>query len=292
MSRPETLEVRLSDGALLVVRVAGRAGAPRLYLSHGNGLAIDGYRIFWEPLAEKYELVLFDVRNHGRNPFHGEAGHNWARIAADFPELVAAIGFTLGAAPVSAGVFHSLSAVAAASAVLKVGALFDALVLFDPPLPAPQGHAARADIVANNEKMARWASRRPARFAVPAELAEAFAATRSLQRWVPGAHLDMARAVLRAEAGEWVLACPPALEARIYRTNDEPGLWEGLARLPCPTLIVGGDTGLPEADSPSRLSKAAAAEFGLDYVAIPETTHFLQIERPEFCRDAVTRFLA
>lgn len=292
MTRADALEVRLSDGAVLAVRVLGPRGATRLYLSHGNGLAIDGYRVFWEPWAERYELVLFDVRNHGRNPCHGAAGHNWQRIAADFPELRAATDAALGEAPLSVGVFHSLSAVAAASAAPRSPGLFDALVLFDPPLPAPPGHPAHPDIVANNEKMARWASRRPARFAAPEELAASFAATRSLQRWRPGTHLDMARAVLREEAGSFVLACPPALEAHIYRTNDEPGLWEGLGRLPCPALIVGADTTLPEADSPARLCKAAAEEFGLGYVAIPGTTHFLQIERPEECRAAVERFLS
>ena len=49
----------MEDGALIFVRQHGNPRAP-VVLSHGNGLAIDGYLPFWGPLCERYDLILFD----------------------------------------------------------------------------------------------------------------------------------------------------------------------------------------------------------------------------------------
>lgn len=68
-------DATMHDGAVIHVRQHGRHEAPRLVLSHGNGLAIDGYFTFWGRLRERYEVVLFDVRNHGRNPRQPIEGH-------------------------------------------------------------------------------------------------------------------------------------------------------------------------------------------------------------------------
>jgi hypothetical protein len=67
-------DILMSDGAPIRLRRYG-AGPVRLMLSHGNGLAINAYLPFWEPLAESFELVAFDIRNHGENPPHDPHQH-------------------------------------------------------------------------------------------------------------------------------------------------------------------------------------------------------------------------
>ena len=37
-------------------------------LSHGNGFAIDGYFNFWSRFLGDFDVVVFDMRSHGRNP--------------------------------------------------------------------------------------------------------------------------------------------------------------------------------------------------------------------------------
>ena len=64
----ERSTLMMDDGAIIRIRQHGNPDGPRLALSHGNGLAIDGYLPFWGPLRERYELILFDFRNHGQNP--------------------------------------------------------------------------------------------------------------------------------------------------------------------------------------------------------------------------------
>jgi hypothetical protein len=67
----------MKDGALIRLRRYGRTGRTRLVLSHGNGLAINAYAPFWLPLAQDYDVVVFDMRNHGENPLHKLDGHTW-----------------------------------------------------------------------------------------------------------------------------------------------------------------------------------------------------------------------
>src|SRR5919204_5869845 len=93
---PDTVaELRMSDGAPIRLRRYG-AGPVRLLLSHGNGLAINAYAPFWEPLIDNFELVLFDIRNHGENPLHDPHQHNWPRITHDIREIFAGVQAQFG----------------------------------------------------------------------------------------------------------------------------------------------------------------------------------------------------
>ena len=71
-------DLEMEDGAIIRIRQHGDPDKPvRLFLSHGNGFAIDGYLPFWGPLCERAELIVFDFRNHGQNPPAGAANHDY-----------------------------------------------------------------------------------------------------------------------------------------------------------------------------------------------------------------------
>ena len=167
-------DVKMHDGATIHVRQHGIPGAPRLVLSHGNGLAIDGYFPFWGPLRERYEVIVFDFRNHGHNPLHTAEGHTWQNFIADMDVVWHAINRELGAKP-AAGLFHSLSGVTAAMHALKYGRRFDALVLFDPPVYPREGHPIQYLQQSDKESLASRAARRPERYKDPMDLAKQFA---------------------------------------------------------------------------------------------------------------------
>ena len=58
--------------------------------------------------------------------------------------------------------------------------------------------------------------------------------------------------------------------------------------LPCPTKVIGADPTVPYSYLPTiHLSEILT----VDYDFIPETTHFLQLERPKECVAAVREFL-
>ncbi len=286
------VDLSMSDGAVIRLREYGRSGAPRLALSHGNGLAINAYLPFWLPLADDFELILFDIRNHGENPSHDPAAHSWERFAADMGEVFAGINTHFGDRP-TVGVFHSLSAVAALTHTLKAGPTWAALVLFDPPLYPSPGHPLQPLEQADMDDRARRARRRAESYAAPELFAAQLLRSPVFARWVPGAHLLFAQTTLRqAPGGDWVLRNPRELEAFVYETNIDPTIWPRLMSLGCPAILIGADPAAPYASPPAAGCKSIADEYGVPYVMVPDTTHFLQIEQPEACRRALKDFIA
>jgi pimeloyl-ACP methyl ester carboxylesterase len=280
----------MEDGALIRIRQHGNPGGPRLALSHGNGLAIDGYLPFWGPLGERYELIVFDFRNHGRNPLHRLEHHNWPTFIGDLEQIFNRVQEEFGKKR-TVGVFHSLSAVSAAMHTQRMGKRWDPLVLFDPPFYPRDGHPLRAQQTTGEDAIAARAERRTPRYKDPLELARQFA--KYFPRWQPAAYALMARATLRHDetSGEYVLACPREFEAHVFRSNRDTTAWTGLARMPVAVKLICADPNL-EMAAPALIGKALAEEARVDYEAIAETTHFLQIERPDECVRSMEQFLA
>jgi pimeloyl-ACP methyl ester carboxylesterase len=113
-------------------------------------------------------------------------------------------------------------------------------------------------------------------------------------RWQPAAYELMARATLRRNGatGDYMLACPREFEAHVFRSNrDTSGAWTGLASMPVAVKLICADPNL-ENGIPALIGKALAEESGVEYEAIPETSHFLQIEQPAECIRSMEQFLA
>ena len=283
----------MDDGAIIRVRRHGNPSGPRLVLSHGNGLATNLYLPFWNLLRDRYDLVLCDVRNHGENPLHGGAGHDLPHFVADLETILVGLQREFGAKPI-AGVFHSLSGLIAIRHALEHPNRWRALVLFDPPLYPRDGHPLRNAQQNDKDSLSVRARRRTERYKSPDDFAKQLASNRGFTRWRPEAYALMARATLRPEpaTGEWILACPRELEARVFEENRDPSLWVKLGEVKAAVKIIGADPNLEGAGPPALISKAVAEEVPIDYEAIPDTTHFLQIEQPEACVRALESFLA
>ena len=286
------IEVVSEDGALLRVRRHGVASGPRLLISHGNGFAVDGYFPFWKRFLAAFDVVVFDMRSHGENPRADPAHHNYAHMTRDLDAIWYAVGDEFGGKPTT-GLFHSMSAQCAMLQALAGRSEFAGLVLFDPPNVPPPGHAVRVKMAEYEHKLAHWARHRRAHFNDPLALAKDYASTRSGQRWAAGAAGGMACAVLQPDPeGGWALSCPRELEASMYLQGIPLGLWPKREQIPVPVLLVGADPERPYPAATGLSNRALAAEGGFDYVAIPGTSHLLQLEEPDACADAAIEFLS
>lgn len=291
MDAEERIMAQAPDGAQLELRRFARPGRPRLLLSHGNGFAIDGYRAFWRLLADEYELILFDLRNHGRNRPGPLETHTVAAMASDHLVVQAAVTESFGPR-LTVGLFHSVSSIAAIMASVRHRARWDALILIDPPLIAPPGHPMREQSRKLDAALSDYARNRRQRFVDPAELAAHYR-VRIGRDWVAGADLDMARAVTRPDgAGGFVLSCPGEYEARIYGENARFESFEGLASLRQPALIVGADPNHGRPFPPALIGAEAAAAHKLAHVVVEKSGHMLQIERPEIAAAHVRAFVS
>lgn len=282
----------MADGAIIRLRQYGNASGPRLVLCHGNGFAIDAYFPFWRLLTDRFDVVLYDQRNHGQNPLHKIAAHRLDSFVSDMEEVFLGLGREFGDKP-AIGVFHSISGVTAIRHALEYGRRWEALVLFDPALVPGPGRPMR-DVGRKFELMlVDWAKKRPDCLSSLGEMAANFSKSKTLRRWVPGAYELMARSILHEdlETGEWVLNCPGIAESQIYKDNSETHLTEHLDKIPVPIQLICADPDQPDALAPSKVGRAVYDEFNLPYVAIPDTSHLLQIEKPGECARVAISFI-
>ncbi len=289
-----TVELTMEDGAVVLLRRHGNSNGPRLALSHGNGLAIDAYLPFWGPLCKHYDVIVFDVRNHGRNPTHQDAAaHCWSRIVRDFERIHEGIQTVFGKKR-TAGLFHSLSSIAAIGHSMERGPRWDPLILFDPPIFPREGHPLANFELEHMGMMGRIARGRPRRYSAPEVFAKQLQSRSGFARWVPGTHLLFAQATLCADddKGDWRLACPREYEASIFESNVDPSLWSQVKNLDVAVKLIGADPTIEDTQAPALLTQALAEDQGIPYDLVADTSHFLQIERPDEVRRITEAFLA
>ena len=86
-----TARVPLVDGGTVSLRRHGNPNGQRLVISHANGLSSDAYFPFWSLLAEQFDVILYDLRNHGANPIGDLIDHTVAMMAQDNRRIIRAI---------------------------------------------------------------------------------------------------------------------------------------------------------------------------------------------------------
>lgn len=269
--------------------LARRHGNPeagvRMVLSHGNGLAIDLYYPFWSLLAKDFELIVYDLRNHGWNRVGRKRDHNIPTLIHDHNLVLEAIERQFGCKP-AVGVFHSLSALVS---LLSNTRKYSAMVLYDPPICKPTASELEFDKAA--ERNARRIRNRGYQFKSEEEFEDLLGFLRDFARFQPGVHKLMAKTILResANGNGFELRCPREYEAQIadYVRSFAPLL--DLAALSCPTKVIGADPTLPYAYLPTFDLHHVLT---VDYDFLPEATHFLQLENPVGCVTLMREFLA
>ena len=276
------LEVPVDAATRVILRRHGNPAGPRLVLSHGNGLAIDLYYPFWSLLADEFDLVVHDLRNHGWNSVSSMRDHNVPTLSSDHDAILEAIDSEFGEKP-QVGVFHSVSALVSLMSPLQ-GSRYSALVLFDPPLCKPGRSHREFEEAANIAS--DFARRRTAKFKSREQLSDILPLLPPFQRFVPGAAELLARTTLReTEDGTgFELCCPREYEAQMIDYASVYGVAVNFDALKCPVKVIGADPTLPFSYLPTlELTDITS----VDYDFLPDATHFLQLEKPEECVEAM-----
>ena len=290
----QVLDLTLDDGAVSYVRQHGNPHSDvRIFFSHGNGFATDGYFPFWRAFLDAFDVIVFDCRNHGWNRPSEPPNHHYPQLVRDLSLIIPGVNQQLGTKS-TVGAFHSLSARVAIKHAVETAWRWDALVLFDPPNMPPEDHPLYPIMLKVDHRLNEWASNRPNRFADPSEMAEIFRNLRAHQNWVEGAHDLMARAILHQDAatGDWLLTHPRELEAATYISNISLNLWPHIDQFSGPVKLIGADPTVERPGAPALSTQALATTNGFDYIFIPGSGHMLQLEQPETTRHAMMEFLA
>lgn len=279
-------EIQMDDGAVIILRRHGNPAGSRLVLCHGNGLAIDLYYPFWSLLEGDFDLIVYDLRNHGWNKISSQREHNLPSFVEDLGRVLEAIDDRYGKKP-NIGVFHSVSALSALLLPTHESR-FSARILFDPPVCKPEEYSEEFDVATRRQN--EMTRRRADRFDSIEEYADFLSYLPVFSRIVPGAHELVARTTLRkSKTGNgYELRCPREYEAQVINHARAFAVMVDFDLFRCPTKVIGSDPMLPYSFLPTF---DLGHILSLDYDFVPDSTHFLQIEKPKECVATMREFL-
>lgn len=280
------LAVEMNDGTIIYLRRHGNPKGPRMVLSHGNGLASDLYYPFWSLLVDDFDLILYDLRNHGWNPVGSQMDHHLPSFVDDQHRILETIDREFGAKP-KIGIFHSISALTTLLSDTR-GSEFAACILFDPPVCKANEIPEEFDEA--TRRCAQMTLNRTDQFDSIEECVDILRYLPPFSRVVSGVHELYAKTTLRQSAndGTYALRCPREYEAQIISYAKIFIVFVDLDSLQCPMKVLGADPVLPYSFLPSfNLSHIST----LDYDFLPNATHFLQLEQPHECVAVVREFL-
>ena len=285
-----TAKAMMDDGTEIVVRRHGNPAGTRVVLSHANGFAADAYYPFWSLLTGRFDVVVYDFRNHGWNAVGELEAHAIPTFVRDMTVVAQTVERAFGEKP-AVGVFHSLSGQTAAIEACSGPGSFAALVLFDPficPEGCHPGHKER--LRTTMARMVEGALRRRSTFDSEDEFAERLRGTPAFERLRPGVSELLAQTTLRTTdtGAGLVLRCPREYEARICEQGYHYAATVDVDAITCPLTVIGSD---PVARHSFLPTVAMNEIMALNYDFIPETTHFLQLEEPEQCVATMLEFI-
>lgn len=283
----------LSDGGRVAVRRWGGEKPERMVLSHGNGLAIDGFYQFAEALMADFEIVVFDMRSHGQSGPGAVTDDPWPRYVADIPEIHDAIQARFGEKPMH-GAFHSLSSVATLLAQSREPRPWRSLTLFEPPVPPVADAGLLAEFEETHQELSRRTRARRRRFSGPERLLKSLRRSPTFGGIPDAVTARLAEAMLyRADndaAAPYELVCDPETEANTFDVRLPREWWDGIAEVRVPVQVVLGTTLGHDLPGLIRTGEFLARSFGFDCVAVEGGGHLMQMQRPGRSAEHAVRF--
>lgn len=281
-----THDMVMDDGTMVILRRHGNPSGTRLVLSHGNGLAIDLYFPFWSLLMEDYDLIIYDLRNHGWNPSSSLKNHNVPSLIDDHDRIMEGIDERYGKKS-KIGVFHSVSSL---STLLSptMGSAFAARVLFDPPFWKPG--RSDADYEGEAMRLATMTRRRTVRFKRREDFADLLGIIPTFRSVQPGVFDLFSRTTLRecSDGQGYELCCPREYEAQMIQYARSFAVLVDFDETECPTKVIGADPTLPYSYLPTL---DPGDVLTVDYDFLPDASHFLQLEQPKQCAMLLHEFV-
>jgi lipase len=215
----------------------------------------------------------FDARGHGRSS-NPAPPYAWRDFGAD----VAAVAGSLGLSG-TLGVGHSLGGHAVTlGAALRPGA-FGGLLLLDPVVRAKDRYVGPwTQLAFVRKRRNRWRS--------PEEMFESFASRPPFDAWDRAVLRDHCQYALLPDGEDYLLACPPEIEASIYEASPvaESNIYPEIATITIPVQVVRAGRFRDPANligsSPTAPDLAARFANGSD-TCLAEYSHFIPMESPE-----------
>jgi pimeloyl-ACP methyl ester carboxylesterase len=280
--------ISLPEGKLHYLDWGGRG--LQLHFLHANGFCAGTYSPFLKYLIDDYHVLASDVRGHGNSIFpRSRRIRNWEIFADDLKRIIE----QAMSAPII-GMGHSLGAVTTYIAAAKFPHLFSGIILLDPVIFSTlilwRIAIMRLLGLSRRFPLAHGARQRKRTFKDKQSALKRFAAGRGIFKTWSKEFIEayLQCGLLVKDSKTALLRCDPELEAQIFESVPI-NIWKYAKHIHCPVLVIRGertDTFLPEAAD--RLIKIIPK---LEVVSIPNSGHFVPMEKPQECARLVADFI-
>jgi len=257
---------------------------PPFLFAHATGL----HGRCWEHIIRMFperHCLAVDARGHGRSS-PAELPYHWRIFGRDMTAVAEHwdVRDAIGIGHSSGG--HTTVQTAAARPQT-----YRALLLLDPTIFPPEFYGtAPPDASFTLRRRNQWAS--------ADEMFERFKARPPFAGWRPEILRDYCEYGVLPRDGEFVLACPPAVEASIYENSKEPGsnIYAEVARIQQPVVVMRAgvqrqQAGFDPAASPTAPDLAGRFAHGREIV-LPDASHFIPMEEPEMVGEEIRKLAA
>jgi len=259
--------------------------APDLVFLHANGFNARAYRTILMPLAGRLRILAPDQRGHGATTLATDRPRtSWLDLKDDLLAFLDAMEIRRVAL---AG--HSMGGTASLLAAAEAPARVRALALLDPVIRPPTPQAFAPEQVGATG-MVQGAMRRRREFPSRAAVVDSYRGRGAFRTWTEAQLVDYVEAgFVDQPDGTVTLACTPEWEVSNYVHQDHDS-WAAFEASRCPIHILRA-----ERESPGRLDEGLErlqATGRIRIETVPDTTHFLPMERPDLVRAAILEAVA
>jgi lipase len=258
------------------------AGPPLLF-AHATGF----HGRVWDYIVRLFQgrrCVAVDFRGHGRSS-KPEPPYHWPDFGRDLGEVAARLGIEN-----AIGIGHSMGGHSVVSAMLQRPETFRSLLLVDPTI-FPRAYYKQAPLDAS------FVRRRRNSFQSPQEMFDRFENRPPFSSWHKEILRDYCDFGVLPSGGQFVLACPPAVEASIYEHSKAPesNLYPGIPSIDIPVVVMRAETPqgsavLVPTASPAAPDLATHFPRGRD-VPLGNVSHFIPMEAPGRVAGEIERLL-
>lgn len=281
MDLPQEHTYQVNGGALTVFEWPG--AGPTLLFVHATGFHARCWDQVIAHLPGRHCLAV-DMRGHGRS-YKPATPYHWRSFAEDLVELGEQL--QLNAA---LGIGHSMGGHSVTLAAAMQPERFSRLLLIDPTILPPDWYTGRP---LEDE---HFAARRRNEWSGPDEMYERFKDRSPFASWDKDVLRDYCEYGLlpAADGNGFVLACPPVIEASIYRHSSETDIYPELATIDMPVQILraGRQPAGPRDMSASPTAPDLADHFQQARdLCLPDHSHFIPMEAPALVAQLVSRLI-
>jgi pimeloyl-ACP methyl ester carboxylesterase len=259
--------------------------APDLVFLHANGFNARAYRTILATLTRELRILAPDQRGHGATTLPTDYPRtSWLDLKDDLLAFLDAMGLERVALS-----GHSMGGTASLLTAGERPRRVRALALLDPVIRPPDAPGASSELIGVSP-MVQGALRRRRVFPSRAAAIDGYRGRGAFRTWTEAMLADyVAAGFHELPDGTVTLACTPEWEVSNYVHQDHDS-WAAFEASRCPIRILRA-----ERDSPGRLDTGLdrlAATGRIRVETVPDTTHFLPMERPELVREAILEAVA